>query len=113
LVQLPKFELSHQVDVMAILKKSAASIAGTPDADFTGIAADLYIGDAQQAAILKVDEDGFDAAAVTAIRMLATGMPPRDEETHELKFDRPFALAVVDPKTNLPLFTAWIANPSA
>jgi len=56
-----------------------------------------------------VNEEGTVAAAATAVKMMSRGMP----KPHlQLKFDRPFLMAVVHTLTGLPLFLALLRQPS-
>ncbi|ULE34040.1 hypothetical protein [Mycobacterium sp. IDR2000157661] len=66
-----------------------------------------------QAATTAHDENGFEAAAVTAL-VMTTGAPQFVERTiHrvEVTFDRPHAVVVVargGPWEGMPLFHCWV-----
>jgi hypothetical protein len=79
--------------------------------------------DAVQVAVASFTRYGFEAAAVTAFGVRTAAMAPMQqgiERTAVLRFDHPYAaIAVVGrpsespaPFSGLPLFTAWIHEPS-
>jgi serpin B len=79
-------------------------------ADFSGIADErLIIGSAVHKANITVDEDGTEAAAVTAVESQATSAGPRSVT---LRADRPFAFAIVHKPTGAPLFIGQVADPT-
>jgi serpin B len=70
----------------------------------------LYVGDVVQQANITVGEKGTEAAAATAIVFEATsGMAPVGEA---FTADHPFAYAIVDDATGVPLFEGVVADPS-
>jgi serine protease inhibitor len=60
----------------------------------------------------QVDEAGTEAAAVTAVMMLKSALI-REPPTLFLKFDRPFAFAVVHHGTGAALFAGELRQPEA
>lgn len=114
---LPRFE----VEFFASLNQSLQDLGVTKPfagGDITLIAADsqgnavgdLFVSDVLHKVYAKVDEAGTEAAAVTAIMMCRCAMPmPRPEL--ELRFDRPFAFAVVHGPTGLALFCGEVHKP--
>ncbi len=86
-------------------------------ADFTAIAnppspADrLYLGAVFHKAFVKVDEQGTEAAAATAVVMpRVASMPP---PAIEFKADHPFLFFIVDRASGLVLFMGRVADPKA
>ena len=61
-----------------------------------------------QAATLSMDEHGVKAAAVTG-GMVLMSMALRPKEPIVIRFDRPFAIALLSG--GLPLFVGWVARP--
>lgn len=53
---------------------------------------------------IKVDEDGAEAAAVTAISGMGDYLPPKKVE---MRLDRPFFYAIVESNTMCPLFIGY------
>ena len=82
-------------------------------ADFGGMAElsdseRLFISDAFHKAFVAVDENGTEAAAVTAIIMSVQSMP----QPVKMELNRPFIFAIYDNQTNSVLFLGRVMNPS-
>ena len=118
-VTFPRFELSPPaMELGAELAALGMPLAfERGKADFTGISrpADkedrLAISKVVHKAFVKVNEKGTEAAAATAVVMVAgTGMP---EKHIEFKADHPFLFFIVEKSTGLVLFMGRVADPSA
>jgi serine protease inhibitor len=110
-VALPKVTLQDKVSMRDLLTELGMGVAFTPAADFGGLSAQACcIGLVEQAATLRVAEQGTVASAATAIGISASaargGPPP-------LTFDRPYLMVVTDVATGEPLIMARVADPSA
>ena len=71
----------------------------------------MYIGLVRQKAKIIVDEEGTEAAAVTAVLMMCAGaLEP--EETKELYFNEPFIYMIMDMDNDMPLFIGILDNPA-
>ncbi|MBQ6293784.1 MAG: serpin family protein [Lachnospiraceae bacterium] len=112
ILSLPKFKVEGQTDLMKILP--ALGITDVTDqtlADFTPLmakkeeAAGLYLGKAQHAAMVEIDEDGIVGAAYTYLEMLAAYIEPG----HSFTVDRPF-LFLVTGQDNSILFAGVVQN---
>ncbi len=112
---MPKFE--YHTDSISLRDKLIA--LGMTDAfdgqvaDFSGMdgTRELHISDGIHKAMVRVDEEGTEAAAATAIIMEATSAqvdPPL-----VLTIDRPFVFAIRDDATGALLFIGRITNPAA
>jgi serpin B len=83
-------------------------------ADFTGIAKParaedrLSIGEVFHKAFVKVDEKGTEAAAATAVSMVAGGPPPKPVQ---FVADHPFLFFLRDRRTGLILFMGRVVDP--
>jgi serine protease inhibitor len=62
--------------------------------------------------VLRVAEEGVEAAAATAAVMAPRGAF-RPRRLHHVRFDRPFGVVVLDGGGSVPLFTAWQASAPA
>lgn len=88
-------------------------------ADFTGIANPpnpedrLSIARVFHKAFVKVDEQGTEAAAATAVAMQRAGSAAPIEKPVEFRADRPFLFLIRDNATGLVLFLGRVANPAA
>ncbi len=102
-VALPRLDLTSRTDLVPLLTE--LGLVGMP---LTGVAdVPVEVTQAAQQAVLRVDEAGTRAAAVTEVMVgEAAAMPLR-----EIRFDRPFMLVVRDLTTGWPLFLAFVADP--
>jgi serine protease inhibitor len=108
LVRLPKFEIEWGDSLIAPLRALGMVDAFDADqADFSRMTGgrDLYIMEAFQKTYLRVDEEGTEAAAATAIGMGPTSMPP------SISFDRPFLFAIRERHSGTILFIGIIGDP--
>ncbi len=98
-VTLPKFETETSLsnnELVDYLKFRGAEKVFTDDADFSLMSKDvpLFISDIIQKSKIKVDEDGIEAAAVTAI-MMKTTAAPIEHEIKEFTADKPFKFMIL------------------
>jgi len=112
---LPKFEY-HSNSISLKQQLVALGMADAFDsnaADFSGMDGkrDLFIGDGYHKAMVRVDEDGTEAAAATAVNMQATSA--RADPPLTLTIDRPFVFLIRDDATGALLFMGRIVNPKA
>ncbi|MFH9762762.1 serpin family protein [Streptomyces anulatus] len=112
-IGLPRLALRTRVPVTGQLASLGVRLALTDAADFSGLSrAPLAISDVVQEAVLKIAEEGVEAAAVTVVAMRA-GSAPRPQRVHHIAFDRPFGVVVLAGTEDTPLFTAWQAEAPA
>ncbi|HWU10624.1 MAG TPA: serpin family protein [Streptomyces sp.] len=106
---LPRFTLRTNVQVTEQLRALGVRLATSPAADFRGLAAaPLHLTDVVQEAVVKVAEEGVEAAAVTVVA--ARSAAPRPRVVKHIAFDRPFGVVVLDGSADVPLFTGWQAD---
>ncbi|CAN5505989.1 serpin family protein [soil metagenome] len=104
---LPRFELDYDVDLKDTLCDLGLEPACLPGADFTGMADEaLLISTVKHKTYAKFDEDGGEAAAVTAVGMSLECMV----YTRKLCVDRPFVAILMDEGTDTLLFAGKIAS---
>ncbi|WP_329358082.1 serine protease [Streptomyces anulatus] len=112
-IGLPRLTLRTRVPVTGQLASLGVRLALTDAADFSGLSPEpLAISDVVQEAVLKIAEEGVEAAAVTVVAMRA-GSAPRPQRVHHIAFDRPFGVVVLAGTEDTPLFTAWQAEAPA
>lgn len=102
-IQLPRFEVKQHSSLLPVL----AQLGITDLTNLSGIAPGLFVGAVEHEAVVKVNEEGTEAAAATGVAIPAS-MPQ-----FELKADRPFLFFVRDRQTGAILFMGRVADPSA
>ena len=110
-VILPKFETSFDVpELKESLKRLGVNrIFG--DADLALITDDpLVVSKIAQKAVIKVNEEGSEAAAVTGI--LAIGRSAISDPIQEFVVDKPFIFYIYDHVSRFPLFVGRIVDPN-
>lgn len=112
-VTLPKVEMRSSYDLVEPLQEMGLRAVFTQRADLSGVAphAQLAVSAVIHKTFLKIDEDGTEAAAVTAVDIVTTAAP-RDPEPPPIEFkaDRPFFIALHHKPTGALLFLGRIAT---
>ncbi len=102
---IPKFEQEFSDSLVDTLAKMGITSAfDRYSADFSGIAENIFLQNVLQNAVLKLDEDGTEAAAATVVIAMATSARPPEEEPRTIEFNRPFAFAVIHRESGAVLF---------
>lgn len=110
-IALPRLTLRTRIAVTGQLPALGVRLATSDAADFSGLSPlPLAISDVVQEAVLKVAEEGVEAAAVTVVAMRAGSAAPPPQRVLHLAFDRPFGIVVLPADTDVPLFAAWQAD---
>ena len=114
-VGLPRFKFEHQVDLVPILAKLGMSEAFDPErAQFDGLALPpppVYIGQAIHRAVVEVNEEGTEAAAVTAFTLGLSSMLQSQPRRFQMILDRPFFFVIRDDHSNVILFMGAVNDP--
>lgn len=107
-LRLPRFQAEYDVDLKESLCALGMSEAFESGADFTGMAdADMVISTVKHKTFAKFDEDGGEAAAVTAVGVTLECV----RMTPQVHVTRPFVAALVDEVTGALLFIGKVAKP--
>ena len=98
-VTLPRFEVETALDnneLVELLKQLGVSLAFTDEADFSGMSESCWaIGEIVQKTKLRLNEDGIEAAAATAIIMVeSAAVPGTPEPVKVFTADRPFSFYI-------------------
>jgi serpin B len=87
--------------------------AFTESADFTGIAEDpLWISSVIHKAVVKVDEEGTEAAAATEVAIAKSEGPIERPRPVVFKADHPFFYAIRDLRSGAILFLGHVVDPA-
>ena len=111
-VVLPRFKCEYEEELNNSLKSLGMAAAFDPaKANFGGISKEkLYISRVKHKTYVDVNEEGTEAAAVTATEMKLTSVIS-EEKSFKMTVDRPFFFAIVDTKDNSVLFMGSIIEP--
>lgn len=107
---MPKFRVEYSAGISDIMKNLGINVAFDKyRADFTKMVTggNMYIMDAIHKTYISVDEEGTEAAAVTAVMMDATSAF-RDEPLR-VSYDTPFTFVIRDNKNGITLFVGEFA----
>lgn len=108
-VSLPRFGFDTDLDLGRTLPQLGLNAPFGPDADFSGIAAGLFISQAVHRANITVDEEGTEAAAATGVGIAVSAQLPA---ARIVRADRPFAFMIVGGADRMPLFVGQLHDPT-
>ena len=104
---VPKFDVKSSTGLKEVLQALGVTEVFGDSADFTPLTDNgAFLSSAMQAARVKIDEEGVEAAAYTELVCADSAMmevPP----TVEMELDRPF-LCVIFDNNNVPLFVGTV-----
>jgi serpin B len=107
LLELPRFDLNFATSLVPALQALGMESAFTPGADFSGISPEpLYISEVQQQAIVKVNEFGTEAAAVTTVVLSFAN-------NIQMIVNRPFLFFIEDNQAEMILFAGVVLDPGS
>ena len=103
---LPQLELKSDCELADALRALGINDLFDDSADLSGIDGkqDLSVGRVLHSAVLRVDENGTEAAASTVEEIEMMGL----RETNSVVLDHPFLLVIWDNQTQLPVFLAAV-----
>jgi serpin B len=115
LLRLPRFEARFNQAVDPALADAGMPCAFRQGcANFAGIAPlPLKIDRVAHATFLRVDEKGTEAAAATAVTIVATGARRTPESVPRMIVDRPFLVTIRDRASGALLFFGRVSDPTA
>ncbi|CAM0879340.1 unnamed protein product [Alopecurus aequalis] len=114
--RVPRFKLSFESSLVAVLKKLGLRLPFGHHADLSDIVesgSPMFVSDVFHKAVIEVNEEGTEAAAVTMISCKLTSLrsalpPPRVDFVAE----HPFAYFVVEEGTGAIVFAGHVLDPS-
>ncbi|MDR0634929.1 MAG: hypothetical protein LBF91_08130 [Azoarcus sp.] len=114
LLALPRLKSLFSVELAKPLQAVGIRRAFSKAAEFTGILQNsppLKIDRVLHKALLRIDEQGTEAAAATSIALRAMSMRINQPAPFEMKLDRPFFLTIGDAPNHKILFMAVVRTP--
>lgn len=110
-IWLPKFEFRYQILLNQTLKQMGMIEAfNWNKANFSNISdLDIYISQVMHKSYIKTDEEGSEAAAVTAITFGTTSIGPIEA----IKVNRSFLFAIIEEDTESIIFIGKVYDPFA
>jgi serpin B len=115
---LPRFKVQFDVNLASAFSAEGMSRAFDPKrADFSGmtgrpaVQGSFAIGSIVHRAVIDVIEDGTEAAAATAISVVAASAQRPVEEKQVFHVDHPFWFAIMDDASGAVLFQGRIVDP--
>lgn len=111
-LSLPKVDVREKFQLKNVLERLGVRRMFTRNADFSGLSPDerLFVDDVIHEAVLRLDEEGLEGAAATAVtfRTVSIEIPT---EPIVVNVDRPFLLAVRHARSGAIYFLAQVARP--
>ncbi len=112
-LQMPKFKYTYEEKNMKpILSAMGMNVAFTDDADFTRMNSGgrLSISRVLHKTYIATDEEGTEAAAVTAVEIRTTSVGP--DQVKYFTINRPFIYFIREKSTGTILFIGTVMNPN-
>jgi serine protease inhibitor len=108
-LSLPRLRLEYELSLLETLEALGMGIAFSDFADFSNISREysLAITEVKHKTYVVVDEDGTEAAAVTAVTVGTTSFGPRI-----FQVDRPFLFVIHENHSGTILFMGKIVDPT-
>lgn len=104
-VWLPPFESKYHIQLNDILCDMGMPRSFGPAAQFKPMSDDaLWLSFVQQDAVIKVDEEGTEAAAITSAGMLGATAVPEPPRVIDFHCDHPFLYLITENSTGTILF---------
>jgi serpin B len=112
-VLLPKFRFEARYEMNDPLSELGMPTAFTAKANFSGMDGEgkLFISQVVHQAFVEANEEGTEAAAATAVVMVATAMP-NEPATPTFNADHPFIFLIQDKETGNIIFLGRVSNPT-
>lgn len=110
-LSLPKFDVSASAELNAALATLGVRTLFTRQADFSVLTDfPLQVSTVQHESVLRIDENGLEGAAATAVMMRLTSIVKEDDPLR-VHIDRPFVFLVRHRETGALYFVARVTDP--
>ncbi|XP_075722298.1 iris isoform X2 [Rhipicephalus microplus] len=109
---LPKFKLEQVISLKEVLHEMGIKDFFSSDADLSGISEKkkLAASEVVHKAFVEVNEEGTEAAAATAVMMVACCMSSLPPRTYKFIVDRPFMFVIRSRDPDLVLFMGSVRD---
>ena len=112
-LMLPKFKMEYAVRLNEPLESLGMKRAFSINAEVSGMAEEpLFISEVKQKSYIEVNEEGTEAAAVTEVENVPTGVEMSPPKPFEMIVDRPFLFVISDTVTSSILFIGIVNDPA-
>lgn len=110
---LPRLALGTSANLKSVLTRLGVEKLFEPDGDLTGLTPDprVLVDEVVHEAVLKVDEEGLEGAAATAVVFRSVAFEGY-VEPHTVRVDRPHLFLVRHARTGAVYFLAQVVDPS-
>ena len=108
-VRLPRFTFEYEIDLDNMLKRMGM-VDAFGQANFCRISCGLFIDQVKHKTFVEVNEEGTEAAAVTAVIMQLSYNPDLPQ-TKYFHVNRPFVFAIREKYTNSIIFIGRVIDP--
>ncbi|KAK2946127.1 putative Heparin cofactor 2 [Blattamonas nauphoetae] len=110
-LSVPRFEMEYTESLKGPLSRLGMGRAFSNDAEFPHISPEpLTLDDVVHQSVLKVHEEGTEAAAVTVVGVKRKTMAPPPFPPIEFKLDRPFIVVLYDQRDGIILFQGVVSQ---
>jgi serpin B len=113
-VTLPRFKMAYDEELTPPLKANGLKLMFEPGkADFSGMSdlKPLYVSRVRHRAVVEVNEEGTEAAAVTSVEMNTTSASADTVQPFQFVADRPFIAVLRDNATGMIIFLGAVRDP--
>lgn len=113
-VTMPRFKFSFGMQINEVLKNMGMVKAfNAGQANFSKITdqTSLFISSVTHKSFIDVNENGTEAAAVTAVVFTRTSVDPSEAEKIRFTVNKPFVFAITEKDTGAILFIGEVQNP--
>ena len=109
-IRMPEFKFSYEAELSDFCRNQGIETVLSDNADFTPMTDEwLKVESIAHKAVIKVDRNGTEAAAVTYAVMI-DGCPPDEFEKKRkiVRLNRPFVFAIMHKESELPVFVGIV-----
>ena len=109
-IRMPEFKFSYEAELSDFCRNQGIETVFSDHADFAPMTEEwLKVESVAHKAVIKVDRNGTEAAAVTHAVMLL-GCPPDSikKKRKMVRLNRPFLFAIMHNETELPVFVGIV-----